>query len=111
MMPEASLAVRLMMPQGSGDTEQSSLRTVLSDDTSMVYQSGPSFPQPQPLVDPRFPQPSQPSLQYLPVIPPVVPETTGFQGPFILLQTFPQAPGFPQPQAFPPPITVTTLLP
>ena len=33
MTPEASLAVSLTTPQGSGDTEQSSLRTVLSDST------------------------------------------------------------------------------
>ena len=82
-----------------------------SDNTSTVYQPGPSFPQPAPQVaelDPRFPHPS---LRYPPVIPPVVPETTGFQGPFIPPQTFPPPPGFPQPQAFPQPITVTTLPP
>ena len=33
MTPEASLAVSLTTPQGSGDTEQSSLRTVPSDST------------------------------------------------------------------------------
>ena len=70
-----------------------------SDETSSVYQPGPSFPIPQP------------SLRYPPVIPPVVPETTGFQGPFIPPQTFPQPPPFPQPQSFPQPITVTTLPP
>jgi hypothetical protein len=78
-----------------------------SDDTPTVYQSGPSFPQPAPQLDPRFPQPS---LRFPPVIP-VVPETTGFQGPFIPPQAFPQPPAFPQPQAFPQPITVTTLPP
>ena len=51
-------------------------------------------------MDPRFQQ--QPSLRY----PPVIPETTGFQGPFIPLQTFPQTPTFPQPQPFTQPITV-----
>jgi hypothetical protein len=69
---------------------------------STVYEPGPGFPQPAPQRDPRFPQPS---LRFPPVIPPVVPETTGFQGPFIPPQ------GFPQPQAFPQPITVTTLSP
>src|ERR1700677_3758926 len=79
-----------------------------SDDTSTasVYEPGPGFPQPQ--LDPRF---QQPSLRYPPAIPPVVPKTTGFQGPFIPPQAFPQPVGFPQPQAFPQPITVTTLLP
>jgi hypothetical protein len=33
MTPEASLAVSLTTPQGSGDTEQSSLRTVPSVST------------------------------------------------------------------------------
>lgn len=75
-----------------------------SDDTSTVYQPGPSFPQPAHQIDPRF---QQPSLRYPPVIPPVVPETTGFQGPFIPPQTFPQTPAFPQPQPFTQPITVT----
>ena len=75
-----------------------------ADDTSTVYETGPSFPQP----GPQFPQPS---LRYPPVIPPVVPPTTGFEGPFIPPQAFPQGPGFPQPQAFPQPITVTTLPP
>jgi hypothetical protein len=73
-----------------------------SDDTSTVYEPGPGFLQPAPQLDPRFPQPS---LRFPPVIPPVVPKTTGFQGPFIPPQ------GFPQPQAFPQPITVTTLPP
>ena len=84
-----------------------------SDDTSTVYQPGPSFPQPAPQMDPRFQQQQmdprfqqQPSLRYPPVIPPVVPETTGFQGPFIPPQAFPQTPTFPQPQPFNQPITV-----
>jgi hypothetical protein len=51
-----------------------------SDDTPTVYKAGPSFP--------------QPSLQYPPVILPVVPETTGFQGPLIPPQAFPQPPDF-----------------
>ena len=37
----------------------------------------------------------------------MVPETTGFQGPFIPPQTFPQTPTFLQPQPFTQPITVT----
>src|SRR5882757_1702240 len=82
-----------------------------SDDVSTIYQPGTTFPQPPP----PFPQPS---LRHPPVIPPVVPDTIGFPGPFIP-QAFPQPPGFPQPQvfpqpqpqAFPQPITVTTLPP
>ena len=67
----------------------------------MVYQPGPGFP--------------QPSLQYPPVIPLVVPETTGFQG-----RTFHSATGVSSTislsprtptKSFPQPITVTTLPP
>ena len=92
-----------------------------SDDISAIYQPGPGFPQPAPgfpQPGPGFPQPGpqldlrfpQPSVRHPPVIPPVVPETTGHEGPFIPPQVFPQ-PSFPQPQGFPPPITVTTLPP
>ena len=75
-----------------------------SDDISTVYQPGPSFPQPQ--LDPRFPQPSLRYPSAPPLIPPVVPENSGFHGPFIPPQAFPQPP-----PAFPQPITVTTLPP
>ena len=79
-----------------------------SDNTSTVYQSGHGFPRPAPQLDPWFPHPSQ---RYPPVRPPVIPETTGFQGLFSPPQAFPPPPGFSQPQAFPQPITVTTLPP